>query len=178
MLVIGSSQRLNLLRRWLFECVGEVSWGVTNFFHHTVSKAIPMDEKNLSEAGKAILDASRDSIPVSFGRGVIGAAIGGAIGWFAFGWLLSQGFYALALPGALVGLGFSMLSRRSMLIGGLFCAVAGFALMVLCEWNHRAFSDDDSLLYFVTHLHQLDKQLTYLLLAVGTIIAFWFGKGR
>ena len=137
-----------------------------------------MDEKNLSEAGKAILDASRDSIALSFGRGVIGAVIGGTIGWLVFGWLLSQGYYALALPGALVGLGFGTLSRRSMLIGGLFCAAAGFALMVLCEWSHRPFSDDESLLYFVTHLHQLDKQFTYVLLAVGTIFAFWFGKGR
>ena len=137
-----------------------------------------MDEKNLSVTGKAILDASRDSIAVSFGRGIIGAAIGGTIGWFVFGWLLSQGYYALALPGALVGLGFGLLSRRSMLIGGLFCAVAALALMVVCEWQHRPFSDDKSLVYFVTHLQQLDNQFTYVLLAVGTVFAFWFGKGR
>ena len=137
-----------------------------------------MDEQNLSVSGKAILDASRDSIAISFARGVVGALIGGTIGWFAFGWLLSQGYYALALPGALVGLGFGFLSRRSMLIGGLFCAVAAFALMVACEWKHAPFSDDGSLTYFVTHLHKLDSQFTYVLLALGTAFSFWFGKGR
>ena len=137
-----------------------------------------MDEQKLSAPGKAILDASRDSIAVSFVRGIVGAVIGGTLGWFAFGWLLSQGFYALAFPGALVGLGFGTLSRRSMFVGGLFCAVAGFALMVACEWYHRPFSDDKSLLYFVTHLHKLDNQFTYVLVAIGTAFSFWFGKGR
>ena len=134
-----------------------------------------MDEKNLSDAGKAILDASRDSIAVSFVRGVVGAVIGGVIGWFAFDWLLSHGFYALALPGALVGWGFGLLSRRSMLIGGLFCAVAGFALMVVCHWSHSV--TDDSLLHYVTHQHQI-SQTTYLFLAIGTLFSFWLGKGR
>ena len=137
-----------------------------------------MDEKNLSESGKAILDASRDSIAVSFARGIVGAAIGGIIGWFAFDWLRSQQLYALALPGSLVGLGFGLLSRRSMLIGGLFSAVAGLALMLVCEWNRAPFTDDKSLVYFLTHLQHLDKQFTYLLLAAGTAFAFWFGKGR
>ena len=138
-----------------------------------------MDEKNLSEAGKAILDASRDSIAVSFARGIVGAAIGGVIGWFAFEWLWhQQQLYALALPGALVGLGFGLLSRRSMLLGGLFCAVAGLGLMLVCEWKRAPFADDKSLVYFLTHLQHLNRQATYLLLAAGTAFAFWFGKGR
>ena len=136
-----------------------------------------MDERNLSVPGKAVLDASRDSIAVSFIRGIVGAAIGAVIGWYAFGALLSQGLYALALPGALVGLGFGILSRRSMLVGGLFCAVAGLSVMLLCEWHYRPFIKDDSLQYFVTHLHKLE-QFTYVFLGIGTIFSFWFGKGR
>ena len=136
-----------------------------------------MDEKNLSAPGKAILDASRDSIAVSFFRGIIGAAIGGAAGWFAFGWLLSHGMYALALPGALVGLGFGTLSRRTMLTGGLFCAVAGFCVMLLCEWHYFPFAKDDSLHYYLTHFYSR-KGIAPVFLIVGTILAFWFGRGR
>ena len=136
-----------------------------------------MDEKNLSEAGKAILDASRDSIATSWAKGLVGAAIGGAVGWFTFGWLLSQRFYALALPGVLVGLGFGLCSRRSMLTGGLFCAVAALGLMLMCEWSHRHFIADKSLGYFLTHLRDLE-QFTFVLLAIGTMFSFWFGKGR
>jgi len=124
-----------------------------------------MDENKLSEAGKAILDASRDSIAVSFGRGIIGAALGGVVGWFAFDWMLSHGYNALAMPGALVGIGFGLLSRRSMFVGGLFCAV------------HFPFTADGSLSYFLAHLLQL-KPFTLLLLGIGTIFSFWFGKGR
>ena len=48
-----------------------------------------------------------------------GAATGGAIGYFAFFLLASQGLYALVLPGALVGLGFGALSRRRSLLDGI-----------------------------------------------------------
>ena len=41
-------------------------------------------------------------------RGLIGAAVGGAVGYFAFGWLVSQGFYAVALPGVLLGIGLGL----------------------------------------------------------------------
>ena len=137
-----------------------------------------IDERDLSPEGKAILDASRDSIGISWVKGIVGAILGALAGWFIFGWALSQGFYALALPGALVGLGFGALSRRSMIAGGVFCAVVAFCLMVLCEWNSSPFTADNSLSYFIAHLHQLDSQMTWLFMAVGVVLAFWFGRGR
>jgi len=139
---------------------------------------MPINESELSDEGKAILDASRDSIGLSWVKGIVGAFLGAIVGWFIYGWAYSQGFYALALPGALVGLGFGALSRRSMIAGGVFCAVVAFVLMVLCEWNTSPFSADDSLGYFVTHLHQLDSQMTWLFMALGVVFAFWFGRGR
>lgn len=139
---------------------------------------MPINENELSDEGKAILDASRDSIGVSWAKGIFGAFLGAVAGWFIFRWAYSQGFYALALPGALVGLGFGALSRRSMIAGGVFCAVAAFFLMVLCEWNTSPFSADNSLTYFITHLHQLDSQMTWVFMAVGSALAFWFGRGR
>ena len=139
---------------------------------------MPIDERELSPEGKAILDASRDSIAKSWCLGIVGAALGAVLGWFAFGWAYSQGFYALALPGATVGLGFAALTRRPMIAGGIFCAVAAFCLMVLCEWHHRPFASDGSLAYFVTHLHELSSQMTWIFLGLGTVFGFWFGRGR
>ena len=37
--------------------------------------------------------------------GLIGGAVGGLVGYFLVGWVSRQGFYAMILPGALVGLG-------------------------------------------------------------------------
>ena len=69
---------------------------------------------------------------------LIGAAAGGAIGFFAFGWLLRQGYYAMVLPGAMVGIGCGLLSRRDSLVRGILCGLAGLALGLFCEWKHAA----------------------------------------
>jgi hypothetical protein len=37
-------------------------------------------------------------------RGLVGAVVGGVTGYYAFGWALSQGYYAMVVPGALLGL--------------------------------------------------------------------------
>ncbi len=137
-----------------------------------------LDERELSQEGKAILEASRDPIGKSMALGVVGAILGGVAGWFIYGWAYSQGFYALALPGAAVGLGFAGLARRPMIAGGILCAIAAFFLMAACEWNHSPFSDDGSFLYFLTHIHKVDSQMTLVLIGLGVALAFWFGKGR
>jgi hypothetical protein len=137
-----------------------------------------IDESKLSPEGKAILAASQSSIAKSWGLGIVGAILGGIAGWFIYGWLFNQGYYALALPGAAVGLGFSALARRPMIAGGAFCAVAAFFLMAACEWKDSAFVADDSYLYFLTHIHKVDSMATLGFIALGVAFAFWFGKGR
>jgi hypothetical protein len=77
-----------------------------------------------------------------------------------------------------VGLGFSALARRQMIAGGIFCAIAAFFLMVACEWSHSPFLDDGSFVYFLTHLHKVDNQMTMVLIGLGVALAFWFGRGR
>lgn len=111
----------------------------------------------------------------SWALGILGAAIGGGVGWFLFGLLYNEGFYALALPGALVGLGFGKLSRRPMIAGGVFCAVLALVLMLMCEWHFRPWLDDESLGYFFSHLHDLTTA-TLLFLLLGVVLAFGFGR--
>jgi hypothetical protein len=100
-----------------------------------------------------------------------GAALGGLIGHFAFGWLVNQGFYGLVLPGGLVGLGAGYSSCRSRW-PAVVCGVLAFALGLATEWRFFPFTADDSFTYFLAHLHQL-KPITMLMLAAGTAIGFW-----
>ena len=42
---------------------------------------------------------------VNWPLGIVGAVAGGVAGYFVFFWIAQQGFYAIMLPGAAVGLG-------------------------------------------------------------------------
>ena len=89
------------------------------------------DEGVHSQDDGPIRGSTSASLAKSWGLGIIGAAIGGLVSWGIYDWLLSQGFYALALPGAALGFGFAAMAKRPMLSGGVFCAVAAFFLICL-----------------------------------------------
>jgi hypothetical protein len=110
---------------------------------------------------------------VSVALGMAGAVAGGAVGYFAFGWLARQGFYALALPGVLVGVGAGWFSRRRSLPLAVGCGIFALALGVFAEWRHFPWEKDDSLGYFVTHLLDL-RPFTLLMIAAGGFAGFWF----
>jgi len=110
-------------------------------------------------------------------RGVLGMIVGAVAGYFVFVWLVDQGFYALVLPGATLGLGCGYASRiRSpwlAAIGGVGAAL----LLIFCEWKVFPFVADGSLSYFVAHLHQL-RGLTLIFLLLGILAGAWFSLGR
>lgn len=130
-----------------------------------------------TDAGAQIKSMMQGSPASAWGRGIVGAVIGGVIGFFAFKWLLAQGYYGLALPAILLAIGFSMGARRSMVFGGVFCAIAGLALMVFSEWYTSPFVLDESLGFFLSNLTEL-QPVTLIFIAVGTAAAFWFGRGQ
>jgi hypothetical protein len=105
---------------------------------------------------------------------LVGALAGGAVGYYAFGWILKQGFHALILPGFLLGAGCSILSANRSIIRGVVCGLAALALGVFTEWSYRPFAADDSLEYFIKHVHKLPP-ITLIMLGVGTALAAWFG---
>ena len=45
--------------------------------------------------------------------GLVGAALGGVAGFYAYNWILNQGFVGLMIPGAFLGLGCSLLAQAS-----------------------------------------------------------------
>src|SRR5262245_47218152 len=107
--------------------------------------------------------------------GLVGAAIGGAVGLFTFDWIVGHGFYGLMIPGALLGLGCSMLAQHRSLARGIVCALAAIVLSLFSEWYSRPFAADQSLKFFLDHLRDLSP-ITWIMLAVGSLAAFWMGR--
>jgi hypothetical protein len=109
--------------------------------------------------------------------GLLGAAVGGVIGYYAFFWISRQGFYALIVPPALLGLTAGLFARRRSTPLALVCGVAGLVLGLYTEWRFAPFVADDSWPYFITHLHAL-KPMTLLMLALGAFFSYRLALGR
>jgi hypothetical protein len=109
--------------------------------------------------------------------GLLGALIGGCVGYFSFFWISRQGFYALALPGALLGLGAGLCARHRSSLLAIICGIAGLALGLFTEWRFAPFIADKSLSYFFSHLHLL-RPLTWIMVALGTFLSYRLALGR
>jgi hypothetical protein len=109
-------------------------------------------------------------------RGMAGALIGAVIGWFAFDWIVGQGLYALALPGALLGLGCGLFAGGVSTVNAVLCAILAGALGLVLEWWHLPFVADESFGFFLSNLHEL-KPITWLMVALGSVFGYWFGRG-
>lgn len=105
------------------------------------------------------------------GIAVLGAIIGGCLGYFLFAWILKQGLYAMILPGALLGFG-ARFGKSPAIAIPIACGVAALLLGFFCEWKHFPFRADASLGYFIKHLHQL-KPITLLMIIAGGLLGFW-----
>ena len=110
-------------------------------------------------------------------RAILGGAVGAIVGYAIYAWLVGQGFYALAIPGAALGLGCGLTTRRSSLPTGLACGVLAVLLGLFSEWRSFPFVKDDSLSYFISHAAEL-KPVTWIMIAAGGIFAAYFGRGR
>jgi hypothetical protein len=103
-----------------------------------------------------------------------GAAIGGALGYFLFRWMLSQGLYAIILPGVLLGMGCGLLAGRQWIGNGILCGIAGLILGIYSEWQFVGTGEFGA---FVAALpgYPLGR---LLLIGLGAVLAAWFGRGR
>lgn len=107
--------------------------------------------------------------------GLVGAAIGGVAGFYAFGWLETKGFYGLAIPGSFLGLGCGLLAQHRSVPRGIVCAIAALGLSVFTEWHFHPLLADGSLGYMIKHLGDLGP-VTLLMMGLATVIAFWVGQ--
>jgi hypothetical protein len=103
---------------------------------------------------------------------LLGGAIAGAVlGYFACIWLASQGFYALALPGGLLGLGAGLGKSRSVL-PAVLCGLVAVGLGLFTDWHLFPFAKDESLQFYLLHVHDLSP-VTLLMIAAGGAIGFY-----
>lgn len=110
--------------------------------------------------------------------GLIGAVGGGVVGYFAFVWIWRQGFYAGALPGAMVGIGCGLLAQGGSRVRGILCGLAGLGLGIYSDWcQSPPFKADPGLGYYVVHLYQVEL-VTLILIGLGGFLSYWFGRGQ
>jgi len=102
---------------------------------------------------------------------LFGALAGAALGYFAFFWIADQGYYALILPGGLLGLGAGIVRNRSVVVA-VVCGLLATASGVFTEYRFAPFVADNSFPYFVSHVFDL-KPVTLLMIAAGGLIGFW-----
>ena len=109
--------------------------------------------------------------------GLIGGAAGAAFGYFVFLWMARQGFYAMIIPGACLGLGCGLLSGVKSPAMGVVCGVSAILLGLFTEWKFAPFKDDPSFEYLIMNVHKL-RPVTQIMIILGGVAGYWFGTGR
>jgi hypothetical protein len=131
-------------------------------------------EKPRKTSGDAFL---RSNKPWVLLRGIAGGIVGGAIGFYVFQWLVRRGLYGMMIPGAAIGLGAGLAARGRSGLLGVLCVVGAIVVAVIAEWYMFPFAKDESLSYFLTHLHH-KAAIKLIMIAVGAAFAYWLGQGR
>jgi len=122
-----------------------------------------------------IVEGRSDAIKIILG--ILGAVVGGTVGHYAFTWIVGQGFYALVIPGAFLGLGFSAGFQSKSTAAAVFCATAAVGLELFSEWSVFPFAKDTGFQFFLVHVHQLEP-ITLIMVALGGLCAFWTVGGN
>jgi len=99
------------------------------------------------------------------------ACVGGLLGYLGFVQLLDRGYYALVLPGGLLGLAAGIPRSRALRVP-ILCGVLGIVAGLLAEYRFAPFTVDRSLGFFLMHTSDL-RPLTLLLIGLGGLIGFW-----
>lgn len=111
----------------------------------------------------------------SLATGILGGIAGGIAGGFICKFLASQGLYGVALPGALVGLGFAFSARKRHIGLGIVSGILGLLAGLLTQW--KVYSSEPSFLKLVGELKDYHF-VTWIMLGIGTAMAFSIGMGN
>lgn len=102
---------------------------------------------------------------------LLGAVVGGLVGYFACEWLSHRGVIALAVPGGLLGLG-AGIAKNNTLVVPIVCGVAATALGIFAASQFVPFIADDSIGFFIRNLHKATSG-TQVMIAVGGFLGFY-----
>lgn len=97
--------------------------------------------------------------------------LGGVAGYFGFVALLGKGFYALVLPGGLLGLAAGIVPTQSRLVP-LACGVLAIGAGLVAEHRYAPFAVDGGFTYFLLHARDL-QPVTQMLIVLGGLLGFW-----
>jgi hypothetical protein len=112
----------------------------------------------------------------NFCFGLGGALVGGIIGGFVCQLIWDNfGAYAVAIPGAMVGLGFSLAARRRHIAFAITCGILGLLAGLLTQW--LVYSDNETFLSLLIELKDYTA-ITFIMLGLGAICGFSIGHGR
>jgi hypothetical protein len=114
---------------------------------------------------------------LTFVPGLVAACAGGALGYFAFSWIRSQGFFAPVIPGAFAGLACGFCSIDHSRIRGVLCALIAFLAGMISYWLDfiPPFETDGSLPDLIFKCYRLPP-ITQIMLGLGTLLGFWWGR--
>jgi hypothetical protein len=110
-------------------------------------------------------------------RGLTGAIFGGLAGYVLFAWLYQNGFYAIMVPGALLGIGAGLVAGGRSHWLPVICLALGIGLTLFSEW-HVCYSRTWGLVFFVTNFFRLLPPVKLIMMTLGAACAYWFGHGR
>ncbi len=112
-----------------------------------------------------------------YALGLAAALAGAALGHRAVGWMLGQGFYAMMLPGTLVGVGGGLFLPDRSRTWGAFVGTLALMAGLYTEWDYMPFIKDPGFGYFLAHCGDL-KPVSLLMIAGGGFLGTMFGQGR
>lgn len=87
-----------------------------------------------------------------------------------------NGFYGILIPGALLGMGAGWAARGQSQLLGLVCFVLAIGLTLFTEW-HVMFAKNCTFPDFLSKIHTLSA-VRLIMIALGPVMAYWFGRGR
>jgi hypothetical protein len=76
-----------------------------------------------------------------------------------------------------LGFGAGLCARRRSVSLAVVCGIAGLALGLFTEWRFAPFVANDSLAYFITHIHTL-RPITMIMLGLGAFFSYVLALGR
>ena len=102
---------------------------------------------------------------------LLGAAVGGLVGYVLFFAFVRRGYYGLVLPGGALGLGAGMFRSRSKAVA-IVCGLLALGLGLFTEWRLTQPATEAGLGYFLLHVHQLPR-FTLIMIGAGALIGFY-----
>lgn len=110
-------------------------------------------------------------------RRLVGAVVGGAIGYGLFWWQQQTGVWIVAATGICLALGAGLMGTcRSFRAGVVFC-LAAVAFTLIIAWHNDPLSRDRSLFDYAAEVPRRPANVLWTYLAVAAA-GFWFGMGR